>query len=152
MEPTPATAPRGGDARLFYLQRDVDVSGVSGTGIVAWGILFPGNVVALRWTSKWPTSVVFHERGIESVEAVHGHDGKTRIVWLDDAASRAATARGGEEALLREVVNHIDQVEEWQDLDPATGITTFDMAHAAALDDLFALRDRLDARLAGKGE
>jgi hypothetical protein len=37
----------------------------------------------LRWLSAWPTSVVFHDRGIEAVEAVHGHGGATRIVWQD---------------------------------------------------------------------
>jgi hypothetical protein len=96
---TPDDAARE-EARLFFLQRDVDVSGVSGTGIVAWGILFPGDVVALRWTSRWPTSVVFHERGIESVEAVHGHDGKTRIVWVDAALRPRATPTVDIRALL----------------------------------------------------
>lgn len=69
--------------RRFVLQRDVDVSGVSGTGVVAEGVAFSSGVVALTWLSDWPTSVVFHDRGIESVEAVHGHGGATRIVWLD---------------------------------------------------------------------
>ena len=70
-------------ARRFELHRDVDVSGVSGTGVVAEGIEFTGGVVALRWISDWPTSVVFHDRGIDSVVAVHGHSGATRLVWLD---------------------------------------------------------------------
>lgn len=70
--------------RRFELHRDEDVSGVSGTGIVAEGVAFSdGGPVALRWTSEWPTSVVFHDRGVESLEAVHGHNGRTRIVWLD---------------------------------------------------------------------
>jgi len=68
-------------SRRFELQRDTDVSGVSGTGVVAEGVEFSDGVVALRWMSAWPTSVVFHDRGIEAVEAVHGHDGRTRIVW-----------------------------------------------------------------------
>ena len=72
--------------RRFVLMRDEDVTGVSGTGVVAEGVHWTeADVVALRWTSAWPTSVVFHERGISSVEAVHGHGGKTRIVWLDSA-------------------------------------------------------------------
>lgn len=66
----------------FVLERLEDETGVSGTGIVAWGVKFPDGVVALRWNSAWPTSVVFHERGIEAVEAVHGHGGKTKIVWV----------------------------------------------------------------------
>lgn len=67
--------------RLFVLVRDEDVSGVSGTGIVAEGVEFSSGTVALKWTSDWPTSVVFHERGIESVRAIHGHAGRTRIVY-----------------------------------------------------------------------
>jgi L-fucose isomerase-like protein len=67
--------------RPFTLHRDIDETGVSGTGVVAEGVEFSDGTVALRWTSAWPTSVVFHERGMESVEAVHGHGGKTRIVW-----------------------------------------------------------------------
>jgi hypothetical protein len=67
--------------RAFVLVRDEDVTGISGTGIVAEGIEFTGGVVALRWLSEFPTSVVFHDRGMESVEAVHGHGGLTRVVW-----------------------------------------------------------------------
>jgi len=71
--------------RRLELHRDFDNTGVSGTGIVAEGLHFEdGDVVVLRWRGQWPTSVVFHERGIESVEAIHGHGGNTRIVWLDD--------------------------------------------------------------------
>lgn len=72
-----------GPFQRFVLQRDTDVSGVSGTGVVAEGVLFSNGVVALQWTSEFPTSVVFHQRGMESVRAVHGHGGATRIVWLD---------------------------------------------------------------------
>jgi hypothetical protein len=64
------------------LKRHEDATGVSGTGIVAWGVEFPDGVVALRWVSAWPTSVVFHDRGMDGVRAVHGHNGKTDIVWV----------------------------------------------------------------------
>lgn len=69
--------------RAFVLVRDDDVTGVSGTGVVAQGVEFTDGTVAMRWASAWPTSVVFHDRGIEGVEAIHGHDGATRIVWCD---------------------------------------------------------------------
>ena len=65
--------------RAFQLVRETDVTGVSGTGIVAEGVEFTDGTVALRWVGKNPTSVVFHDHGIESVEAIHGHDGLTRI-------------------------------------------------------------------------
>lgn len=70
--------------RRFVLRRIEDVSGVSGTGIVAEGVEFSNGVVALQWTSAFPTSVVFHQRGMESVEKVHGHGGLTEVVWLDE--------------------------------------------------------------------
>lgn len=61
--------------RRFLLVRDRDISGVSGTGVVAEGVHWPhGDVVALRWTSEWPTSVVFHDRGLTSTtEVVEAH-------------------------------------------------------------------------------
>lgn len=73
-----------GQPRAFVLRRDEDVSGVSGTGVVAQGVEFADGTVALRWLSAWPTSVVFHDRGIEAVKAVHGHDGRTQVVFADD--------------------------------------------------------------------
>ncbi len=69
--------------RRFLLFRKEDVSGVSGTGVVAEGVEFSTGMVALMWLGEWPTSVVFHDRGIESVRVVHGHSGATKIIWLD---------------------------------------------------------------------
>jgi hypothetical protein len=70
------------EPRAFVLVRSVDSTGISGTGYVAEGIEFTDGTVALRWRGQWPTSVVFHDRGMESVLAVHGHDGATTVVWL----------------------------------------------------------------------
>lgn len=69
--------------RRFFLDRGRDSTGVSGLGIVAEGVKFNDEVVVLRWKSDWPTSVVFHDRGMESIEAIHGHGGDTAIVWID---------------------------------------------------------------------
>lgn len=82
-------------ARRFELHRDSDVTGVSGTGVVAEGIAFTDGTVALRWRSEWPTSVVFHDRGVEAVQKIHGHGGATRIVWLDVAGGPPAVDWGG---------------------------------------------------------
>lgn len=71
--------------RRFVLERIEDIAGVSGTGIVAEGIEFTDGVVTLHWISQWPSSVVHYDRGMDSVEHVHGHNGSTRIVWLDNA-------------------------------------------------------------------
>ena len=71
-------------AKRFELHRDIDETGISGTGVVAEGVEFKDGVVALRWLTEWPTSVVWYDRGMDSVEHVHGHGGKTRIVRIDD--------------------------------------------------------------------
>lgn len=68
--------------REFILQRDEDVSGVSGTGMVAEGVEFSDNRVVIHWFGDFGTIVV-HE-SIESVRSIHGHDGRTRIIWLDE--------------------------------------------------------------------
>ena len=70
--------------RRFELHRDQDITGVSGTGVVADGVAFDDGVVVLRWRGEWPTSIVWHERAVESVEHVHGHNGHSFIVWLDE--------------------------------------------------------------------
>jgi len=73
-----------GYLRRFVLERDVDVTGVSGTGVVAEGVEFSDGVVVLHWIGQWPSSIVHYDRGMESVVHVHGHDGRTRIVYLDE--------------------------------------------------------------------
>jgi hypothetical protein len=67
--------------RRFYLQRDEDVSNVSGTGVVAEGIEWDDGKVCLRWRGKHRSMVLWDD--IASVEVIHGHDGRTRVVWVD---------------------------------------------------------------------
>lgn len=67
--------------KRFTLQRDVDETGISGTGTIAEGCQFSSGECAVKWmTPIW--SVVFY-LNIAAVEHIHGHQGKTRIVWTD---------------------------------------------------------------------
>jgi hypothetical protein len=68
--------------RLFHLERDEDHTGVSGTGIVAEGVVFSTGRVALHWVSNGLSSTALHD-SLENLIAVHGHSGKTRVVFLD---------------------------------------------------------------------
>jgi hypothetical protein len=83
-------------ARRFTLRRYDDPTGISGKGDVAEGVRFSltphersqgiapeDAAAALRWLTEWPTTVVFHDRGMAGVEALHGHGGATRIIWHD---------------------------------------------------------------------
>jgi hypothetical protein len=67
--------------RRFELHRDTDVSGISGTGVVAQGVLFTDGAVAIRWLGGRPSTVLW--ANIEDPIAIHGHGGHTRFVWLD---------------------------------------------------------------------
>lgn len=68
------------NARLFQLHRDDDETGVSGTGVVAEGVEFTSGQVCLTWIS--PHRCVNVYESIRTVEELHGHEGKTRIVFL----------------------------------------------------------------------
>lgn len=67
--------------RLFHLVRHRDVSGVSGTGVVAEGVRFSDGRVALRWLGDHPSTVAWDSA--EDAEATHGHGGATEVLWLD---------------------------------------------------------------------
>ncbi|CAM5717931.1 hypothetical protein [Streptomyces fumanus] len=69
--------------RLFTLERDTDITGVSGTGTVADGVLWPDGTVSIRWRGDRP-SIVFWE-SLPDAEHVHGHQGATRFVWADNS-------------------------------------------------------------------
>lgn len=68
--------------RRFRLRRYRDISGVSGTGHPAEGVLFSTGAVALHWTGKHPCTAIWPD--IDSVIAVHGHGGATVVEWIDD--------------------------------------------------------------------
>jgi hypothetical protein len=63
------------------MHRDTDVTGVSGTGLVAEGMQFSDGATVIHWLGDHPSTVVWPD--ISHVEAIHGHSGATRIVWLD---------------------------------------------------------------------
>lgn len=70
--------------RRFELHRQEDITGASGTGVVAEGVEFSTGWVALTWLTA-VNSLVFCP-WIANVEAIHGHNGATHIVWVDPPA------------------------------------------------------------------
>lgn len=67
--------------RRFLLVRTEDVSGVSGVGTVAEGILFSTGKAVLAWVTRYRSVAIYDS--IEELEAIHGHDGRTKIEWID---------------------------------------------------------------------
>jgi len=76
----PIPSPTG--MRRFVLLRRYDVSGVSGTGIVAQGVQFSDGSVVIKWLRK-PGALAIYP-SLEEMVTVHGHDGYTQVVWEDE--------------------------------------------------------------------
>lgn len=68
--------------KRFQLVRDVDVSGVSGTGIVAEGVVWDNGKVAVHWFGQRQSIVQWDS--LDDAIAIHGHGGATRFEWIDE--------------------------------------------------------------------
>lgn len=67
----------------FVLRRHEDVTGVSGTGIVADGALFPaagGSKAVVRWRGERGSTVVWDN--LRHAVEIHGHDGRTTVEFI----------------------------------------------------------------------
>ncbi|MBB1153510.1 hypothetical protein [Amycolatopsis dendrobii] len=65
----------------FVLERTDDVTGITGTGIVADGVVWPGGKVTIVWRGPHSSIVIWPD--LETALAVHGHDGATKAVFID---------------------------------------------------------------------
>ena len=65
--------------KTFKLVRSVDVSGISGTGSIAEGIVFHDKQTVLSWFGRIHSIEVFP--CLENVLEIHGHGGATKIEW-----------------------------------------------------------------------
>ena len=77
--------------KRFFLQRDVDISGVSGIGNVAEGIQFDSDWCAMVWLT--PTPAMSWYPNIKAIEDIHGHHGCTKIVWVDNESANVVVHR-----------------------------------------------------------
>jgi hypothetical protein len=69
-------------SRRFNLRRKIDLTGVSGVGVIAHGCEFDDGSVALLWAPPHKSYVWW--RSIADLEATHGHNGTTRVEWVDE--------------------------------------------------------------------
>lgn len=86
--------------RRFVLNRKEDKGGVSGTGIVAEGVVFTNGKCIISWRTKFTSVAIYDD--LATLEAIHGHGGSTKIEWVDarprssaKSARRPARAAGG---------------------------------------------------------
>lgn len=63
---------------LFVLNRKQDISGVSGTGVVAQGVEFANGKVVLVWLTGLSSVAVYDSLAI--MKQIHCHDGATEVL------------------------------------------------------------------------
>lgn len=68
--------------KLFELRRHVDETGISGTGVVAQGVIFDNGRCAMMWLTENVSMGVYDD--IQKVIAIHGHQGQTSVVVIHD--------------------------------------------------------------------
>lgn len=71
--------------KCFHLKRDVDESGVSGTGVVAVGVVLPSGKCIIEWTTTRagvPGLGIYDD--MEGLKKIHGHKGATKVVFDDE--------------------------------------------------------------------
>lgn len=74
--------------RFFQLYRDRDVTGFSGIGVVADGVVWPDGTVSMRW--RGPVRTTVEAASLDDIRSIHGHDGATRVVVLANLTGGAA--------------------------------------------------------------
>lgn len=79
------------EIRPFYLERSEDESGISGTGVVAIGAELPSGKCVLEWRTL--TSSVAIYNSIADVATIHGHNGKTKVVYGNPEDSKEKPKR-----------------------------------------------------------
>lgn len=67
-------------ARLFHMIRTSDISGVSGTGIVAIGTQYPNGKCTISWLNELSCIGVYDT--LDQLIAIHGHEGRTTVLFL----------------------------------------------------------------------
>ena len=77
--------------KRFYLERIVDVSGVSGLGIIAEGCEFDTKACALVWLQGKGAQSFYPD--IETLVAIHGHEGNTKLVYVDNESTDFSVKR-----------------------------------------------------------
>lgn len=118
------------EPRRFRLVREVDESGVSGTGHVADGIVWHDGTCTVHWRTAHTSTTVFQT--FADVVAIHGHGGKTRVHFVEHPFDLGA---------------HVAMMDAMENA-PCGSVGGLDQRHAPIAPDYVADADRA-AWLAG---
>jgi hypothetical protein len=107
--------------RRFALVRHIDYTGVSGVGVVAYGVVFFDGHVALRWRSDHPATSLWNS--IDDLLAVHGHGDGTSVQWIDDLGGRLQEAAESSDLVRGRRARRTPLPDDGPTADPQTGTT-----------------------------
>lgn len=72
-------------AKMFYMIRRTDETGVSGTGIVLYGAVFPDGITVIHWCTKKKVNCTSVFNNFEDFKYIHidcHPKNKTEVVWI----------------------------------------------------------------------
>src|SRR5258708_2359947 len=69
------------ELKRFYLERTLDPVGISGTGVIAEGVVFSNGKVVIQWLTEYQSIGIYDS--ISDVLSIHGHNGTTSVVVID---------------------------------------------------------------------
>lgn len=68
--------------RNFILDRKQDITGISGTGIIAYGVQWtPGGLCDMYWLG---TKTTGQYPSIDSIKSTHCYNNNASVIWLQD--------------------------------------------------------------------
>ena len=105
--------------RRFVVVRREDETGISGTGIVAEGVVFWDGTCVIKWTTD-TSSLGIYKSHVEMIH-LHGHGGKTFIKWIDEKQEDIHSNSKEENIAAKKVKNAALAVVAEQ-LQKATGV------------------------------
>lgn len=65
------------------LVRDEDETGIAGKGVVAEGVQFSNGICAMSWLTAMHSTGIYPN--VAQLEAIHGHNGRTKVRFMDEA-------------------------------------------------------------------
>ena len=116
----PAEKKKAVDVEVFHMIRNKDESGISGTGHVATGIVYPDQSTVLRWNTESPTITVFDSfKAFKKIHMDNHPTNETEIKWLtieDETAKMlelsTLTKSDLNKAYLKEIIPLLPLIKE----------------------------------------
>ena len=79
--------------KRFHFERKKDLSGISGIGAVAFGVMFDDGQIALHWEGNHSSINIYHS--VIDLLHIHSHNGATELIWDDPISEELLKGKTG---------------------------------------------------------